>query len=162
MPKKIDPKVNERRVQQMLDHPAEYANPTASVNVIGKHNGVGGETVIRWHLQAQVDSGQRRGVPARSWLRSRNSRPRSAGARRTTTCCDGPRFSSRGIATPETIDRRIHRRLPRSGSCGRVGLPGPVRARLSDRRTDLPGVGRHRSAGPLSHGQWRDGDERGA
>lgn len=62
MPKKIDPKVKERCVQQMLDHAAEYPNPTAAADVIGKRNGVGGETVRRWYLQAQVDSGQRRGA----------------------------------------------------------------------------------------------------
>ena len=62
MPKKIDPKVKERYVQQMLDHAAEYPNPTAAADVIGKRNGVVGETVRRWYLQAQVDSGQRRGA----------------------------------------------------------------------------------------------------
>jgi len=30
MPKKVDPKVRERCVQQMLDHVAEYPNPTAA------------------------------------------------------------------------------------------------------------------------------------
>ena len=30
MPKKIDPKVKERCVQQMLDHVAEYPKPTAA------------------------------------------------------------------------------------------------------------------------------------
>ena len=62
MPKKIDPKVKERCVQQMLEHVAEDPNPTAAADVIGKRNGVGGETVRRWYLQVQVDSGQRRGA----------------------------------------------------------------------------------------------------
>ncbi len=62
MPKKIDPKVKERCLQQMLDHAAEYPNPTAAAEVVAKRNGVGGETVRRWYLQAQVDSGQRRGA----------------------------------------------------------------------------------------------------
>ena len=59
MPKKIDPKVKERCVQQMLEHAAEYPNPTATAEVVAKRNGVGAETVRRWYLQAQVDSGQR-------------------------------------------------------------------------------------------------------
>jgi transposase-like protein len=62
MPKKIDPKVKERCVQQMLEHAAEYPNPTAAAEVVAKRNGVGAETVRRWYLQAQVDSGQRRGA----------------------------------------------------------------------------------------------------
>ena len=62
MPKKIDPKVKERCLQQMLDHAAEYANPTAAAEVVVKRNGVGAETVRRWYVQAQADSGQRRGA----------------------------------------------------------------------------------------------------
>ena len=62
MPKRIDPKVKERCVQQMLEHAAEYPNPTAAAEVVAKRNGVGTETVRRWYLQAQVDSGQRRGA----------------------------------------------------------------------------------------------------
>jgi transposase-like protein len=62
MPKKIDPKVKERCVQQMLEHAAEYPNPTAAAEVVAKRNGVGTESVRRWYVQAQVDSGQRRGA----------------------------------------------------------------------------------------------------
>lgn len=62
MPKKIDPKVKERCVQQMLDHASEYPNPTAAAEVVATRNGVGAETVRRWFIQAQVDSGQRRGA----------------------------------------------------------------------------------------------------
>ena len=53
MPKRIDPKVKERCVRQILDHVSEYPNPTAAVDVIGKRNGVGVETVHRWFLEAQ-------------------------------------------------------------------------------------------------------------
>lgn len=62
MPKKIDPKVKERCIQQMLDHVSEYPNPTAAAEVVAKRNGVGTETVRRWYVQAQVDGGQRRGA----------------------------------------------------------------------------------------------------
>lgn len=62
MPKKIDPKVKERCLQQMLEHVSEYPNPTAAAEVIAKRNGVGAETVRRLWVQAQVDGGQRRGA----------------------------------------------------------------------------------------------------
>ncbi len=62
MPKKVDPKVRERCVQQMLDHVAEYPNPTAAAQVVARRNGVGAESVRRWSLQAQIDSGDRRGA----------------------------------------------------------------------------------------------------
>ena len=62
MPKKIDPKVKERCVQQMLEHVSEYATPTAAAEAIAKRNGVAQESVRRWYVQAQVDSGQRSGA----------------------------------------------------------------------------------------------------
>ena len=62
MPKKMHPKVKERCVQQILDHIGEYPNPTAEAQVVAKCNGVGAESVRRWYLQAQIDSGQRRGA----------------------------------------------------------------------------------------------------
>ena len=62
MPKRIDQKVKERCVQQMLDHALEYPSPTAAAEVVGKRNGVSGETVRRWYVRARVDSGQRRGA----------------------------------------------------------------------------------------------------
>lgn len=41
MPKRIDPKVKERCIQQMLDHVLEYPSPTAAAEVVAKRNGVG-------------------------------------------------------------------------------------------------------------------------
>ena len=41
MPKKIDPKVKERCLQQMLEHVSEFPNPSAAAEVIAKRNGVG-------------------------------------------------------------------------------------------------------------------------
>lgn len=61
MPKRIDPKVKERCVQQMLEHVHEYPSPTAA-QVVAQRNGVGAESVRRWYVQAQIDSGQRRGA----------------------------------------------------------------------------------------------------
>jgi len=62
VPKKIDPKIKERCLQQMLEHVSEYPNPTAAAEAIAKRNGVGAETVRRLYAQALVDGGQRRGA----------------------------------------------------------------------------------------------------
>ena len=62
MPKKIDPKVKERCVRQVLEHRAEYSSLTAAAAVVARREGLGKETVRRWVVQAQIDSGQRQGA----------------------------------------------------------------------------------------------------
>lgn len=62
MPKKIDPKVKERCVQQMRDHVHEYPTSTAAAAAIARRNGVGQESVRRWFVQDQIDGGQRQGA----------------------------------------------------------------------------------------------------
>ena len=62
MPKRIDPKVRERCVRQVLEHLPEYPSLTAAAEVVARREGVGKESVRRWVLQAQVDGGQRQGA----------------------------------------------------------------------------------------------------
>jgi len=62
MPKKIDPEVQARAVRLVSDHLGEYPSLTAASAAVAKQVGVGRETVRRWVVQAQVDSGQRGGV----------------------------------------------------------------------------------------------------
>ena len=62
VPKKIDPKVKERCVRQVLDHLAEYPTLTAAAEAVARCEGVGKESVRRWVIQAQIDGGQRHGA----------------------------------------------------------------------------------------------------
>ena len=62
MPKKIDEKVKERCVRQVLEHLPEYPSVTAAAEAVARREGVGKESVRRWVLQAQVDGGQRQGT----------------------------------------------------------------------------------------------------
>ena len=62
MPKKIDPRVKERCVRQVLDHLPEYSSVTAASEVVARREGLGKETVRRWVVQAQIDGGQRLGA----------------------------------------------------------------------------------------------------
>jgi transposase-like protein len=61
MPKKIDPELKARAVRMVTEHQQEYASLTAASAAVARKLGVGGESVRRWVLQAQVDSGQRQG-----------------------------------------------------------------------------------------------------
>ncbi len=62
VPKKIDPKVRERCVRQVLEHLAEYPSLTAAAEAVARRESVGKESVRRWVLQAQIDGGQRQGA----------------------------------------------------------------------------------------------------
>lgn len=62
MPKKIDVKVKERCVRLVLEHLPEYPSMTAACEAVARREGVGAESVRRWVVQAQVDSGQRQGA----------------------------------------------------------------------------------------------------
>lgn len=62
MPKKIDPKVKERCVRLVLDHVQEYSTMTAAAQAVARREGVSSESVRRWVVQAQVDTGQRAGA----------------------------------------------------------------------------------------------------
>lgn len=62
MPKQIDPELKARAVRLVNDHLGEYPSLTAAATAVGKQLGVGKETVRRWVVQAQVDSGQRTGI----------------------------------------------------------------------------------------------------
>jgi len=48
MPKKIDPKVKERFVRQVLEHLPEYPSLTAAAEAVARREGLGKETVRRW------------------------------------------------------------------------------------------------------------------
>ncbi len=62
MPKKIDPELKARAVRLMAEHAGEYPSLTAASSVVAKQLGLGAETVRRWAVQAQVDTGQRDGL----------------------------------------------------------------------------------------------------
>lgn len=62
MPKKIDPALRERAVRLVTEHQQEYSSLTAAAAAVAKQLGVGTESVRRWVIQAQVDSGEREGL----------------------------------------------------------------------------------------------------
>ena len=62
MSKIIDPEVKARAVRLVTDHSSEYPSLTAAVTAVAKQLGVGKESLRRWVIQAQVDTGERGGV----------------------------------------------------------------------------------------------------
>lgn len=83
MPKKIDPEIKTRAVRLVTEHLGEYASLTAASTAVAKQLGVGGESVRRWVLQAQIDDGNRPGVSTEEsaqvkTLKAENKRLREA------------------------------------------------------------------------------------
>src|SRR4051812_35634561 len=62
MPKRIDPEVKARAVRLVTEHQQEYPSLTAAAEAVARQLGVGKESVRRWVVQAQVDTGQRDGM----------------------------------------------------------------------------------------------------
>lgn len=62
MPKLIDPELKARAVRLVTEHLAEYPSLTAAAAAVAKQLGLGKETVRRWVVQAQVDTGERDGT----------------------------------------------------------------------------------------------------
>ncbi len=62
MPKRIDPELKARAVRLVTEHLSEYPSLTAASAAVANQLGVGRESVRRWVVQAQVDSGGREGM----------------------------------------------------------------------------------------------------
>jgi transposase len=62
MPRKFDPAVRERAVRPVLEHQAEYQSQFQCIQAVAKQVGAGSESVRRWVVQAEIDSGGRAGV----------------------------------------------------------------------------------------------------
>ena len=63
MPKKFDPEIKARAVRMVRQHLAEYGSVTKASEMVGKQLDISPNTLRRWVVQADVDDGQRDGVP---------------------------------------------------------------------------------------------------
>jgi transposase len=61
MPKQYPKEQRERAVRMMLDRLPEYPSPWAAAQALAPKLGVGPETLRKWVVQAQVDTGDRTG-----------------------------------------------------------------------------------------------------
>ena len=71
MPKKIDPALRERAVRLVLEHRAEYPSTAKAIAAVARQEGVGGETLRRWVVQAEIDTGERDGQTSEEQAESR-------------------------------------------------------------------------------------------
>jgi len=63
MANRYDDEFKARAVRLVIDHAEEYATRTACITAVAKRLGLSYESLRRWVNQAEVDSGQRDGLP---------------------------------------------------------------------------------------------------
>jgi transposase len=63
MPKKFDPEIKARAVRMVRRHLAEYGSVTKTSAMVGQQLDISANTLRRWVVQADIDDGQRDGVP---------------------------------------------------------------------------------------------------
>jgi transposase-like protein len=62
MPKRTDEVLRARAVRLVLGHEKEYPSRAAAIGVVARQEGVGRESLRRWVVQAEIDTGAREGV----------------------------------------------------------------------------------------------------
>src|SRR3954449_75243 len=116
--KKYPAEQRERALRMAMDRFAEYPTPYACAKALGPTLGVGVETLRKWILQAQVDSGDRPG-PSTEELEQIRRLEAEVGDLPTKSSRRQP-FSSFGGSTRGFADLRVHRRTARRRAWGRV------------------------------------------
>src|SRR3954454_15809404 len=124
MPKKIDPKVKERCVRQVLEHLPEYPSLTAAAEAVARREGVGKETVRCWVVQAQIDGGQRQGATTEELAEIKDLKAKVRRLEEDNEILRRASIFFAGSSTPATDDRCVHRGDEGRALRGRVDLPG--------------------------------------
>ena len=126
MPKMIDPELKARAVRLVTEHVSEYPSLTAAAAAVAKQLGVGKESVRRWVIQAQVDTGDRDGITTQEQAEVKRLKAENRRLREDVAMLRAATTSSRGNSTPATVDGRFHRPDESRRVRGRVDLPGPA------------------------------------
>ncbi len=82
MPKKYDDEFKARAVRLVTDHAGEYDTRTACITAVAKRLGVSYETLRRWVIQGEVDTGSVTGCPPIQHVSCANSNARTVSLRK--------------------------------------------------------------------------------
>src|SRR6202047_467631 len=134
MTNKFSPEVRARAVQMVLDHASDHPSRWAAVTSIAAKIGCTPQTLHDWVKKAEVDSGQRAGVPTdmADKLKALERENRERSANQTKPRKSKALFLRGGSPPAGTSHDRLHRRSS-WGAWDRADLQG-----LADRPLDLP------------------------
>lgn len=156
MPSKYDLELKAKAVRLVRVRRDEYDTEWAAMRAVSARLGMSAETLRKWVRQAEIDEVQAVGVSTQESRELRELRKKNRELEETTYSRPR-RVSSRGRATRDAADLRVHRRA----SCsvrGRSDLPGALRARLQDRPENLLRLGQTSTVEtrPVGHDGDRD------
>ncbi len=154
---RYDENTKARAVRLVREHRDDYDSEWAAMKAVSGRLGMSAETLRKWVRQAEIDAGEAAGVSSEERRELRELRRRTASSSKRSKYSRPQQVSSRGSATRDTADLRVHRRAPRTVR-GRTDLPGTGRARRADRPAHLLGApfGGAVETGPVGHHDHRN------
>lgn len=140
-PKKYPAEARDRAVRMVLDRLFEYPSIYAACKALAPKLDVGPESLRRWVLQAQVDTGEKDGPTTTELDELKQLRAENRDLKEANEILKAASiFLSSGNSTLAAANQPIYRRITSRRSCVRVNLHRPARAGRADCRTNLPGL----------------------
>ncbi len=108
MPKKINEELKARAVRLVQDRCAEYSSLSSFSAAVAKQLGVGHESVRRWVLQDDIDSGRKDGITSEESVEIRRLKVENRRLTEDVAIVKQQRLSSRGSRPPASDDHGVH------------------------------------------------------
>jgi len=138
MANRYDASTKARAVRGVCEHVGDYETEWAAMKAISARLGMSAETLRKWVRQAEVDAGDAAGVPTETARELRELRRKNRELE-STKSSRPQQLSSRGSATRDAADLRVHRRT-QGHLRGRTDLPGLGHPWCADRPAHLLGL----------------------
>ena len=153
---RYDENTKARAVRLVREHRDDYESEWAATKAISGRLGMNPETLRKWVRQTEIDAGEAPGVSSEERRELRELRRKNRELE-STKSSRPQQVSSRGSATRDTADLRVHRRASREVR-GRTDLPRTGGARRADRPAHLLGapLGGAVETGPVGHHDHRN------
>jgi transposase-like protein len=118
----IDAAFKERALRMFAEHRQDYPSDTLLAAAVAKKVGVGRETVRRWLIQADVNTGTRPEVTSDAQAEIKRLRAEVKKLREDNEILKSTTVFFAGELDPATADHGVHRRHESRRSRGRVDL----------------------------------------